>query len=557
MQQFLRKYGVQTTLHFVLYEVDGVDLRVDAVDAGADCSIMKDEGAETTCANDFADEGTGYSLIIGATEMEAAEIMVYIVDTAAKVWLDEALKIETYGHASAMHAMDLDTVVPTAAVNADAVWDESLTGASHNLANSAGKRLRQVSAADIIYEGGVASATASTVVFDAGPNTTNDFYDHCMIVITEGTGIGQSRTIDGWVGGTLTATIHPNWITNPAADSVVVIFAFSETHVHQLEAAVLSDIQAEMEENGASILDAISDLLPGSTIAAATDIPTMVGTNGAALASVVGALDNAAADGDPTNAETLMQYLKQLINILVGTAGVVAFPGEAAPANAVSLAEVIRAIHADVTGLNGSAMIGTASAALASVCTEARLAELAAANLPTDIDTLLTRITAAVALASICTEGRLAELDAANLPTDIAAIPTTMVGTDNAALAAVCTEARLAELAAANLPADVDAIKAKTDNQPAGVPKNVALANFMFLMMDSADHITPKTGLTITEEISKDGGAFAAMTNTFAEVSGGMYKINIIQTEMNAAIVTLKFTAAGADDRLITIITSS
>ncbi len=476
MQQFLRKYGVQTTIHFVLYEVDGVDLRVDAVDAGADCTIMKDEGAETTCANDFADEGTGYSLVISATEMEAAEIMVYIVDTATKVWLDEALKIETYGNASAMHAMDLDITVPTVGENADAVWDEILTGASHNIATSAGKRLRQISAADIIYEGGVASATGSTVVFDPGPDTNNDFYDHTMIVITEGTGIGQARTIDGWVGGTLTATIHPNWITNPAADSVAVIFAFSETHVHQLEAAVLSDIQAEMEENGASILDAINDLLPGSTIAAASDIPAMVGTNNAALASV---------------------------------------------------------------------------------CTEARLAELAAANLPADVDTLLTRITAAVALASICTEGRLAELDAANLPTDIAAIPTTMIGTDNAALASVCTEARLAELAAANLPADVDAIKAKTDNQPAGVPKNVALSNFMFLMMDSADHITPKTGLTITATISKDGAAFGPSSNSASEVSSGMYKIDWIQAEMNADIVTFKFTAAGADDRFLTLKMSS
>ncbi len=156
MQQFLRKYGVQTTIHFVLYEVDGVDLRVNAVDAGADCTITKDEGAETTCANDFADEGTGYSLVISATEMEFAEGMIYIVDSATKQWLDEVLKIETYGHASAMHAMDLDTTVPT-----------------------------------------------------------------------------------------------------------------------------VGEIQAEMEENAASILDSISDLLPASTIAAASDIPAMVGTNGA------------------------------------------------------------------------------------------------------------------------------------------------------------------------------------------------------------------------------------------------------------------------------------
>lgn len=76
-------------------------------------------------------------------------------------------------------------------------------------------------------------------------------------------------------------------------------------------------------------------------------------------------------------------------------------------------------------------MRGTDSAALASVCTEARLAELAAANLPSDIVAILADVTgiggAAMrgtdsgALASVCTEGRLAELDAANLPTDVAA----------------------------------------------------------------------------------------------------------------------------------------
>lgn len=85
----------------------------------------------------------------------------------------------------------------------------------------------------------------------------------------------------------------------------------------------------------------------------------MRGTDSAALASVVGALDDAAAAGDPTNADTLVQYIKQVINILIGTDGIGTFPAEAAPANAVSLAEVIRAIHADVTGLNGEAMRGT------------------------------------------------------------------------------------------------------------------------------------------------------------------------------------------------------
>jgi len=106
------------------------------------------------------------------------------------------------------------------------------------------------------------------------------------------------------------------------------------------------------------------------------------------LLDKLGAVDEAAAAGDPSATESVMQYVKQLVNILIGTDGIAAFPAEAAPANAVSLAEVIRAIHADVTGLNGSAMRGTDSAALAAVCTEGRLAELDAANLPTDIDAI-------------------------------------------------------------------------------------------------------------------------------------------------------------------------
>ncbi len=43
---FLRKYGVQFTVDFDLWEVDGVDFRVDAVYAAGDVKIMKDEGAE-------------------------------------------------------------------------------------------------------------------------------------------------------------------------------------------------------------------------------------------------------------------------------------------------------------------------------------------------------------------------------------------------------------------------------------------------------------------------------------------------------------------------------
>lgn len=132
----LREYGVETTINFELYEVDGVDFRVNAVDAGGDCSIMTDEEAEVVCDNDFTDEGTGYSLVVSAGEMSGARIIVYIVDSATKVWLDKAIILETYGHALAMHERfpaDVEAIsgsVP-AAGNLQTVYDgvEGFAGA--------------------------------------------------------------------------------------------------------------------------------------------------------------------------------------------------------------------------------------------------------------------------------------------------------------------------------------------------------------------------------------------------------------------------------------------
>ena len=107
----------------------------------------------------------------------------------------------------------------------------------------------------------------------------------------------------------------------------------------------------------------------------------------------------------------------------------------------------IDAIAVDVAGLDGAAMRGTDSAALASVCTEGRLSELDAANIPANIDTIAVDVagldgaamrgTDSAALASVCTEGRLAELDAANLPTDVTnVVKTTTTIADGDSLAA-------------------------------------------------------------------------------------------------------------------------
>lgn len=149
--------------------------------------------------------------------------------------------------------------------------------------------------------------------------------------------------------------------------------------------------------------------------------------------------------------------------------------------------------------------------ALASVCTEARLAELDPENMPGDLDTF-----GAIALAilsdtnelqtdwkdtgrlDVILDARMAETSisttggAVDTVTTVGTTTTNtdMRGTDNAALASVCTEARLAELAAANLPADVDAILLDTGTDGVVISSATADAIALALLKLNWDGIT-------------------------------------------------------------------
>lgn len=128
MHTFLRKYGTQSTIDFSLYDITGVDLKVDAVYAAGDVKVMLDEGAEANSTNGFVDEGQGYSIVLTAAELTAARVVVYVVDQATKVWLDTAVVIETFGHASAMYPFDLS--VATQNVNVTSIANGVIAAAT-------------------------------------------------------------------------------------------------------------------------------------------------------------------------------------------------------------------------------------------------------------------------------------------------------------------------------------------------------------------------------------------------------------------------------------------
>lgn len=70
----------------------------------------------------------------------------------------------------------------------------------------------------------------------------------------------------------------------------------------------------------------------------------------------------------------------------------------------------------------------------------------------------------------------------------------------------------------------------------------------VFYMTDSADHLTGKTGLTVTVTLSKNGGSFAAAAGAVTEIGSGWYKVAGNATDTNTlGHLLLHATASGAD----------
>lgn len=82
-----------------------------------------------------------------------------------------------------------------------------------------------------------------------------------------------------------------------------------------------------------------------------------------------------------------------------------------------------------------------------------------------------------------------------------------------------------------------------------GVLKVSTAVNVTVVMIDSTNHITGKTGLTLTIRASKAGGAFAAITPTVTELEGGVYKLAFTTSHTDTlGELRLRVTSSGADE---------
>jgi len=177
---YLRKYGVAVDIDIDLYSTNGVDLKVDATFAAGDVKVRKDNGAEANIGTLPTDRGNTYSQPLAIAELQAARtIITYIDQTAPKAWMDKAVIVETYGHASAQHAFDLDT-----ALTPTTIWDRVLIGT---------KTAKQILGVLLpaFAAGKVTGAGTTTITF----RDTEDGFD-AIVMTVDGSGNRSSVTIN-------------------------------------------------------------------------------------------------------------------------------------------------------------------------------------------------------------------------------------------------------------------------------------------------------------------------------------------------------------------------
>lgn len=161
-------------------------------------------------------DGTGYN---------AANSAIGTVATATAVTTVNGLAAGVVTAASiAANAITSDELATTALEEiADYVWDEVLTAATHNVASSAGRRLRTLDSNEMRAGTCQAGSISNTIRLDAGASAVDGWYDPALVIIDGGTGEGQCRLIIDYVGATQTCIVNKDWRLTPDGTSTFIV----------------------------------------------------------------------------------------------------------------------------------------------------------------------------------------------------------------------------------------------------------------------------------------------------------------------------------------------
>lgn len=209
--EYDRKYKTATTVYFTVASPGATssDRWFNAASpfVAGDVQISKDGGG-------FANIGTlptrigstaVFSMPLTATEMEATDIIVQIVDQNGPAFRDALLHIRTK-----IQSGQLDIDASQIGSSASAITLTPATG-GYGLSGTASPAFNPSVRSALTQAG----SGGTSVVLDASASGTDDFYNGCIILITSGTGAGQARVITDYAQTTKTATVNKTWGTTP------------------------------------------------------------------------------------------------------------------------------------------------------------------------------------------------------------------------------------------------------------------------------------------------------------------------------------------------------
>ena len=129
----------------------------------------------------------------------------------------------------------------------DKVWDEPLTGATHNNPTSAGRRLRQASAW-LSVEGSLSGTHTLTSIQSDLTNGVDNFYNDQTFVFVSGDLQGQARLITSYNSTTKVFTFDEAFTSIPSDGDEFAVFANHEHPITQIQAGLATSAQLNTAE---------------------------------------------------------------------------------------------------------------------------------------------------------------------------------------------------------------------------------------------------------------------------------------------------------------------
>jgi hypothetical protein len=214
-----RKYGTQSTLYFTVLVPSGTNsnrfFNAAVPWVAGDVLVVKDGGTPANIGTLPTRVGTSplYTLTLTATEMQATDLQVLLVDQDGPAWRDTTLHVQTKDR---LGQIDVDATAIGSSASAMSLTPASGGYgilASSGIAGLLKSHIIHNQATDVTAQGG----GASTITLDAAASATNDFYNGCVIMTVSGTGRWQSRIITDYDGTTKVATVNRAWAINPVS----------------------------------------------------------------------------------------------------------------------------------------------------------------------------------------------------------------------------------------------------------------------------------------------------------------------------------------------------